>query len=162
MSLRKANTGIGGLVGLARSGLGNIVETLWREFGATVGHINQQRAVATQRIGWAQQHHVGYGLHQASRIAWCFVDIGNHGVARIGGVDGNGGSRRDFYIRTDTAKAAPLKRRGTLQHFEGNHLGVSGQAKVERCNKRGGAELLHCEVLSSEGVGVLPSECNEY
>ena len=122
LSLRESDTGISGLVGLARGGLGNVVETWWRELGAAIGDVNQQRAVATQRIGRAQQHDVGYGLHQASCIAWRFVDIGNDGVTRIGGVDGNGGARRHFYVRADAAKTASLKRWGTLQHLEGNHL----------------------------------------
>ena len=103
LSLRESITGISGLVGLARSGLGNIVETLKRELGATIGDVKWQLAVATKRIGRAHQHDAGYGLHQAPRVSWCFVEIGNDSVARISRIDGNGGSRRNFYVRTDAA-----------------------------------------------------------
>ena len=94
------------------------------ELAAAIGHVQQQRAVATRGIGGPQDHDVGGGFHLAVRIARCLREIGDDGIAVVGGIEGDGGARGDPLIGADVAKAAPGEGGHALHDIEADDFSL--------------------------------------
>ncbi|MGY4358739.1 hypothetical protein ACVW0J_005232 [Bradyrhizobium sp. i1.7.7] len=107
--MQEADAGVLGLVGIVGAGLGGIIEQLWRQLAAAIGHLEQQRAVAVSGIGGPQDHDVGGGCHLAVGATRREREVGDDGVAIVRRVEREGRTRGDALIGADIAKAAPCK-----------------------------------------------------
>ncbi len=73
-------------------------------------------------IGGTQDHDIGGRFHSSVRAARRLREIGDDGVAIVGRIEGDGGTRGDPLIGADVTKASAGEGRQALHDVEANDL----------------------------------------
>ena len=114
-----------------------VIQHVEAQLPAPVDHVVQQHAVAAGRVGRAQDHHVGRGLHQPIGVARCQRQVGDARIVRVVRVQADRGAGGDAVIGAGGPEAAPVEG-GThgLQDVQPQQPGLCGRGKQHEHDER--------------------------